>query len=86
VTEIKSFHEIASFYKKFVKNFSSITALLTKIMKESTGFKWIDEYDKAFNLLKDKLCSALVLALSDFTKAFKVECYALGICMGVVLM
>ena len=34
--EIKSFHEITSFYKKFVKDFSAITAPLIKIMKEST--------------------------------------------------
>jgi hypothetical protein len=39
---------------------------------------------KAFNLLKDKLYVAPVLALPDFTKAFKVECNALDIAMSYI--
>jgi len=68
-----------------VKDFSTIVAPLTKIVKKSVGFKWNDEQDEAFNLLKDKLCSAPVLALPNFTRAFKVECNVLGIGIGVAL-
>jgi hypothetical protein len=55
-------------------------------VKKYGGFKWNDEQDKAFYLLKDKLCSVPVLALPDFTRAFKVECDVSGIDIGVVLM
>jgi hypothetical protein len=38
-----------------LKDFSTIAALLIEIVKKSVGFKWNDEQDKSFNLLKDKL-------------------------------
>jgi len=55
-----------------MKDFSIIAAPLIEIVKKSVRFKWNDEQDKGFNLLKEKLCSTHVLALLDFTKAFEV--------------
>jgi hypothetical protein len=70
----------------FVKDFSTSVAPLTEIVKKSIGFKWNDEQDRAFNLLKDKLCSTPILALPNFTRAFEVECDASGIDIGAMLM
>jgi hypothetical protein len=84
--EVRSFHGLASFYRFFVNDFSTIFAPLTGIVKRSIGFKWSDEHDMAFNLLEDKLCTTSILALPDFIKAFEIECDASGISIGTMLV
>ena len=59
VSEVRSFHGLTSFYKRFVKDFSTIAALLTEIVKKSVGFKWNDERDEAFNRRLFQLCQTL---------------------------
>ncbi|KAK1605211.1 hypothetical protein QYE76_028884 [Lolium multiflorum] len=82
VSQVRSFHGLAGFYRRFVPNFSTIAAPLNDLTKKG----WGAAQDHAFDELKRLLTSAPLLALPDFNKQFEIECDASGIGIGGVLM
>jgi hypothetical protein len=56
VFEVRSFHGLASFYRKFIWNFSGISAaMMDTVRKRHKVFQWTAKAEKSFNLLKQKI-------------------------------
>jgi hypothetical protein len=86
IFEVRSFHGLASFYRKFIWNFSGISAkMMDTVKKRHKYFKWTEEAKRSFNILKEKLIEKPILVLPDFGKTFQVRCHASGLTIGVVL-
>ena len=86
VTQVRSFLGLARFYRRFVKDFSTIAAPLNELTKKGVPFVWSAAQENAFTTLKDKLTHAPLLQLPDFNKTFELECDASGIGLGGVLL
>jgi hypothetical protein len=84
VHEVRSFHGLASFYRRFIRNFSSVVAPMTDCLKGHT-FTWTKAANRAFEELKTLVTRAPVLALPNFQLTFQVECDASGHGIGGVL-
>ena len=86
IFEVRSFHGLASFYRKFNKGFSQICAPILETIKETNQpFKWIEATNMNFKFLKRKIIEKPSLALPNFEKVFQVEIDATGVAVGTVL-
>lgn len=72
LTEVRSFHRLATFYKRFIRDFSSIMAPITNSTKKGE-FLWTSAATRAFEEIKRKITEAHVLQLPDFDKEAQVQ-------------
>jgi hypothetical protein len=84
--QVRSFLGLAGFYRRFVKDFSTIASPLHALSKKNAPFIWGPSQDTAFNELKNLLTHAPLLALPNFDKTFEIHCDASGYGIGGVLM
>nr|GEU98722.1 reverse transcriptase domain-containing protein [Tanacetum cinerariifolium] len=72
-TKVRQFLRLAKYYRRFIEGFSLISKPLTKLTRKDKKYEWGKEEDEAFQTLKQKLCSASILALPEGTKDFVKE-------------
>nr|GFA37550.1 putative reverse transcriptase domain-containing protein [Tanacetum cinerariifolium] len=85
-TEIRQFLGLAGYYRRFIEGFSKIAKPMTKLTQKKIKFEWGDKQEAALQLLKQKLCSAPIMALPEGREDFVAYCDAFIKGLGVVLM
>ncbi|GJX65787.1 putative reverse transcriptase domain-containing protein [Tanacetum coccineum] len=75
-TEIHQFLGLAGYYRRFIEGFSKIAKPMTKLTQKKIKFDWSDKAEAAFQLIKQKLCSAPILALPEGNEDFISYCDA----------
>ena len=86
VSKVRIFMGLASYYRKFVANFSNIAHPITSLQRKGKKFVWSDKCEEAFQLLKEHLTSAPVLAVPNPSKEFVVCTDASVDGLGAILM
>ena len=86
VSQVRSFHGLATYCQRFIENFSKIAKPLSNLLQKHVKYVWSPECDVAFNTLKEKLVTAPVLTPPDESKPFEVFCDASLQGLGAVLM
>lgn len=82
---IKQFLGLAGYYRRFIPNFSKTAKPLTELLKKDKVFKWEQTQTKAFEILKEALCTEPILQYPDFSKPFNLTTDASGQAIGGVL-
>ncbi|GJU26416.1 putative reverse transcriptase domain-containing protein [Tanacetum coccineum] len=62
---LDKFDRLAGYYRRFIENFSKIAKPLTLLTQKNKDYVWGEEQEKAFQILKEKLCNAPVIAYAS---------------------
>nr|GFB23726.1 reverse transcriptase domain-containing protein [Tanacetum cinerariifolium] len=85
VKGIQSFLSHASFYRRFIQDFSKIARPMTRLLKKDTLFLFSKEYVEAFQTLKRKLTEAPILIAPNWDMPFELMCNVSDFAIGAVL-
>jgi hypothetical protein len=85
VKDVRAFLGLASFYRKLVPNFAEVAKPLTMLTRKNQVFAWGPKQQEAFQNMKDRLCSAPVLAYINFKLPFILNTDASRTALGAIL-
>lgn len=85
VSEVRRIIGMMSWYRRFIPNFSTITAPLTHLVKKNVKFIWTNDCENSLRLLKEALVSAPILCCPDYNLPFVIQCDCSGYGIGAVL-
>ena len=73
VKEVQKFLGLANYYRRFIKNFARIAALLHMLVRKEQKWKWEKKQEKAFERLKVVFTTEPILAIPDIDREMRVE-------------
>ncbi|XP_042387425.1 uncharacterized protein LOC121979502 [Zingiber officinale] len=85
VREVRSFLGHAGFYRRFIKDFSTIALPLSRLLQKDTVFVFDERCKEAFDKLREALISSPIMCAPDWLLPFKLMCDASNFAVGAVL-
>jgi len=73
VKEVQKFLGLANYYRRFIKDFAKISALLHVLVRKEQKWKWEKEQEEAFRRLKEVFTTEPVLAIPDIDREMRVN-------------
>lgn len=86
VKQVRQFLGLASYFRKFVKNFAAIAEPLTRLTRKDVAWQWTDSQERAFQLIKEKLISRPILCIFDPARPTELHTDASSLGVGAVLL
>src|SRR5688572_30227604 len=83
--DVRAFLGLCSYYRRFVKDFSTVAAPLFALTKKGRAFTWDEACQDTFDCLKAALTSAPILALPKDDEMYVLDCDACDVGIGAVL-
>ena len=85
VRDVRAFFGLASYYRKFVKNFAGIAEPLSALTQKGVRFSWSPEAQQAFEHLKRALAETVTLAYPQPNQIFILDTDASDVAVGAIL-
>ena len=82
--DVQSFLGFANYYRRFIRDFSLIAKPMTRLTG-NVEWQWDEDEQLAFDMIKEAITTAPVLAIPNHEDLYKVECDASDFATGAIL-
>jgi len=84
VKGIQSFLGFATFYRRFIRDYSKITTPLSSLTRKKKAWEWGDKQQEAFETLKEAMITEPILQHFDPERAVTIETDASDYAIGAI--
>lgn len=85
IRQLQSFLGVCNYYRKFQKNHSNLTSRFKHLLSTKNKWRWTEEDDQTFKMIKDKFLESIMLHHPNFNRRFFINCDASNISLGAEL-